>query len=78
MIAQYQESEEMKSNSLDVKLRKTEEELRQHEQEIADQQQLHKLTIKDLELNQASLELAQKECQQLKIRVCSYLKIRRK
>jgi hypothetical protein len=69
MIAQYQESEEMRSNSLGIKLKETEEELRQNEQEIADQQQLHQLTVKDLELNQASLELAQKECQQLKTRV---------
>lgn len=69
MIAQYQESEEMKSNTLDVKLRKTEEDLRQQEQEIVDQQQLLELTVKDLELNQASLELTNRECQQLKTKV---------
>lgn len=69
MISEYQESEEMRSNSLDVKLKKTEEELRQQEQEIADQQQLLELTVKDLEINQASLEIANKEIQQLKNKV---------
>ena len=40
----------MKSNSLDIQLKKTERELKQHEQEIADQQELHDLTVKELEL----------------------------
>lgn len=69
MIAQYQDSEEMKSNTLDVKLRKREEELRLQEQEIADQTQLHELTVKELELSRDSLEVTQKECGQLKTRV---------
>ena len=69
MIAKYQTSEEMCSNSLDVKLQKTEEELQQQEQEIVDQQQLHQLTVKDLEITRASLDVSQKECQQLKTRV---------
>ena len=69
MIAQYQDSEEMKSNTLDVKLRKREEELRLQEQEIADQTQLHELTVKELELARDTLEVTQKECGQLKKRV---------
>ena len=72
MIAQYQSSEEMKSNTLDVQLRKKEAELLQQEQEISDQQQLHELTIKELELARESLELSQKECQQLKARVSTW------
>ena len=78
MIAEYQTSEEMRSNSLDVKLRKTEEELRQQEQEIVDQQQLHELTVKDLDITRASLEISQKECQQLKTRVSTCMCWRKK
>lgn len=59
----------MRSNTLDVQLRKKEEELQHHEQEIADQQQLHALTVKELEITKASLDLAQQECQQLKAKV---------
>ena len=77
MIAQYQDSEEMKSNTLDVKLRKREEELRLQEQEIADQTQLHELTVKELELSRDSLEVTQKECGQLKTRVRNQLTNRR-
>ena len=59
----------MRSNTLGVKLKKTEKELKQHEQEIADQQQLHDLTVKELELVKVSHTIAQEECQQLKTRV---------
>ncbi len=59
----------MRSNSLDVQLKKTEKELKQNEQEIADQLQLHELTVKELELVKAAHKIAQEECQQLKIRV---------
>lgn len=59
----------MRSNSLDVQLRKKKEELQNQEQEIADQQQLHTLTVKELEISKASLELAQRECLQLKTKV---------
>ena len=64
-----QESEEMRSNSLDVKLRETEKELKAHEQEIADQQELHTLTVKELELAKAAHSIAVTECQQLKTKV---------
>eukprot|EP00731_Ephydatia_muelleri_P021322 Em0013g1049a len=69
MIKQYQESEEMRSNSLGVKLRKTEDELRQQEQEIADQHQLHQLTLKELELIKSAHQITQQECQQLKTKM---------
>jgi hypothetical protein len=69
MITQYQESEEMRSNSLDVKLRETEKELKAHEQEIADQQELHTLTVKELELAKAAHSIAVTECQQLKTKM---------
>ena len=59
----------MRSNSLDVKLRKTEKELKAHEQEIADQQELHTLTVKELELVKAAHTIAVTECQQLKTKV---------
>ena len=59
----------MRSNSLGVQLKKTEKELKQHEQEIVDQQQLHELTVKELELVKAAHMISQEECQQLKNRV---------
>lgn len=49
MIKKYQESEEMKSNSLDNKLRAKEVELKRHEQEIADQDEVHKMKMQELE-----------------------------
>lgn len=49
MIKQYQESEEMKSNSLDSKLKAKEVELKRHEQEIADQDEVHKMKVQELE-----------------------------
>ena len=59
----------MRSNSLDVQLKKTEKELKAHEQEIADQQELHELTVKELELVKAAHTIAMDECQQLKSKV---------
>ena len=59
----------MRSNSLDIQLKKTEKELKQNEQEIADQQQLHDLTVKELELAKAAHKIAQEECQQHKNKV---------
>lgn len=69
MIKQYQESEEMRSNSLVMKLKKAEDEMKQQEQEIADQQQLHQLTVKELELIKSAHQITQQECQQLKAKV---------
>ena len=59
----------MRSNSLDIQLKKREKELRQNEQEIADQQTLHDLTVKELELAKAAHKISQEECQQHKSRV---------
>ena len=59
----------MRSNSLDIKLRKTEKELKQHEQEIADQLELHELTVKELDLTKTSLKIAQEEIKQYKQKV---------
>ena len=59
----------MKSNTLGVKLEKTEKELKQHEEEIADQQELHELTLKELELVKSAHQISQNECQQLKAKV---------
>lgn len=59
----------MRSNSLDIKLKKTEKELKQHEQEIADQLELHELTVKELDLTKASLTIAQEEIKQHKQKV---------
>ena len=69
MIHQYQESEEMQSNSLGLKLQKTQKELKAHEQEIADQQELHELTVKELDLTKASYKIAQQEVAQYKSKV---------
>ena len=59
----------MRSNSLGMKLKKTEDELKQQEQEIADQHQLHQLTLKELELIKSAHQITQQECQQLRARV---------
>ena len=59
----------MRSNSLDIKLKKTEKELKQHEQEIADQLELHELTVKELELTKTSHKIAQEEIKQHKQKV---------
>ena len=53
----------MRSNSLDIKLKKAEEELKQHEQEIVDQHELHELTVKELELTKTSHKIALEEIQ---------------
>ena len=59
----------MRSNSLDVKLKKTEKELKAQEQEIADQQELHQLTVKELELTKTAHTITLDECKQLKNKV---------
>lgn len=59
----------MKSNSLDIKLKKMEKELQQQEQEIADQQELHELTVKELELTKAAHKISQEEVQHHKQKV---------
>uniref|UniRef100_A0AAY4DEN8 Coiled-coil domain-containing protein 186 n=1 Tax=Denticeps clupeoides TaxID=299321 RepID=A0AAY4DEN8_9TELE len=49
MIRTYQESEEIKSNELDAKLRETKGELEKHKQEHTDQLEMHQAKIKELE-----------------------------
>uniref|UniRef100_A0A673XE86 Coiled-coil domain containing 186 n=1 Tax=Salmo trutta TaxID=8032 RepID=A0A673XE86_SALTR len=49
MIRTYQESEEIKSNELDAKLRETKGELEKHKQEQTDQLEMHRSKNKELE-----------------------------
>ncbi|XP_078135028.1 coiled-coil domain-containing protein 186 isoform X2 [Sander vitreus] len=49
MIRTYQESEELKSNELDAKLRKTKVELEKHKQEQTDQLEVHRVKAKELD-----------------------------
>ncbi|KAM6964724.1 coiled-coil domain-containing protein 186 isoform 1-T1 [Tautogolabrus adspersus] len=49
MIRTYQESEELKSNELDAKLRETKGELEKHKQEQTDQLELHRVKAKELD-----------------------------
>ncbi|XP_029644777.1 coiled-coil domain-containing protein 186 isoform X2 [Octopus sinensis] len=50
IIRTYQESEEIKSNSLDNQLKAKQVELKCHEQERSDHQQIHQTVLKELEL----------------------------
>lgn len=50
IIRTYQESEEIKSNSLDNQLKAKQNELKCHEQERNDHQQIHQTVLKELEL----------------------------
>ncbi|XP_028989566.1 coiled-coil domain-containing protein 186 isoform X2 [Betta splendens] len=49
MIRTYQESEELKSNELDAKLRQTKGELEKHKQEQTDQLEVHRVKAKELD-----------------------------
>ncbi|KAL6094996.1 ccdc186 [Pungitius sinensis] len=49
MIRTYQESEELKSNELDAKLRETKVELEKHKQEQTDQLEVHRVKAKELD-----------------------------
>uniref|UniRef100_A0AAQ5YDL6 Uncharacterized protein n=1 Tax=Amphiprion ocellaris TaxID=80972 RepID=A0AAQ5YDL6_AMPOC len=49
MIRTYQESEELKSNELDAKLRETKGELEKHKQEQTDQLEVHRVKAKELD-----------------------------
>uniref|UniRef100_A0A8C6TBQ9 Si:ch211-225b10.4 n=1 Tax=Neogobius melanostomus TaxID=47308 RepID=A0A8C6TBQ9_9GOBI len=49
IIRTYQESEEIRSNELDAKLRETTGELEKHKQEQTDQLEVHKVKAKELE-----------------------------
>ncbi|XP_031568951.1 coiled-coil domain-containing protein 186-like [Actinia tenebrosa] len=48
LIKKYQESEEMKSSSLDQKLKEKEDELKKNEQEIADQDEIYRVKVQEL------------------------------
>ncbi|XP_034049719.1 coiled-coil domain-containing protein 186-like isoform X2 [Thalassophryne amazonica] len=49
IIRTYQESEELRSNELDAKLRETKGELEKHKQEQTDQLEVHRVKAKELE-----------------------------
>ncbi|KAM4623810.1 coiled-coil domain-containing protein 186 [Polymixia lowei] len=49
MIRTYQESEEIKSNELDAKLKETKGELEKHKQEQTDQLEVHRVKAKELD-----------------------------
>ncbi|XP_049915818.1 coiled-coil domain-containing protein 186 isoform X2 [Epinephelus moara] len=49
IIRTYQESEELKSNELDAKLRETKGELEKHKQEQTDQLEVHRVKAKELD-----------------------------
>ncbi|PWA21625.1 hypothetical protein CCH79_00003034 [Gambusia affinis] len=49
MIRTYQESEELRSNELDAKLKETKGELEKHKQEQTDQLEMHRVKAKELE-----------------------------
>ncbi|XP_023197318.1 coiled-coil domain-containing protein 186 isoform X2 [Xiphophorus maculatus] len=49
MIRTYQESEELRSNELDAKLKETKGELEKHKQEQTDQLEMHRAKAKELE-----------------------------
>ncbi|XP_028332472.1 coiled-coil domain-containing protein 186 isoform X2 [Gouania willdenowi] len=49
MIRTYQESEELRSNELDAKLRQTKVELEKHKQEQTDQLEVHRVKAKELD-----------------------------
>ena len=57
MIKTYQESEEIKSNELDAKLRVTKGELEKQMQEKSDQLEMHHAKIKELEVSVRGLSL---------------------
>lgn len=71
MIKQYQESEEMRSNSLDSKLKAKEVELKRHEQEIADQDEVHKMKVQELEQYKDQYRKSQEEVKALKAKISS-------
>lgn len=71
MIKQYQESEEMRSNSLDSKLKAKEVELKRHEQEIADQDEVHKMKVLELEQYKEQCKKSQDEAKILKAKISS-------
>ncbi|XP_065883661.1 coiled-coil domain-containing protein 186-like isoform X2 [Dysidea avara] len=69
MIVAYQDSEEKKSSTLDVKLKETERELKQHEKEIADQMELYEVNKRELDATKSMLEEYLQENRVLKDKV---------
>ncbi|XP_071828634.1 coiled-coil domain-containing protein 186-like isoform X3 [Apostichopus japonicus] len=69
MIRQYQESEEVKSNSLGIQLKKTEEELQIQQQETTDQLEVHNAKLKELNRLKQAHNDATAELESLRVRV---------
>lgn len=69
MIRTYQESEEIKSNELDAKLRETKGELEKHKQEQTDQLEMHQTKIKELEELKKSFKEAMDELTTLRTKL---------
>eukprot|EP00118_Oscarella_pearsei_P000508 m.5131 g.5131 ORF g.5131 m.5131 type:complete len:789 (+) comp12169_c0_seq2:90-2456(+) len=69
MIRQYQESEEMKSASLDTELKKKLRELKQQEQELVDQQEVFRIKTKELDTLKRNHKAALSELEELRVKV---------
>ncbi|KAK2820417.1 hypothetical protein Q5P01_023376 [Channa striata] len=69
MIRTYQESEELKSNELDAKLRETKGELEKHKQEQTDQLEVHRVKAKELEDLKRSFKEAMDELNTLRTKL---------
>uniref|UniRef100_A0A3Q3CJF4 Si:ch211-225b10.4 n=1 Tax=Haplochromis burtoni TaxID=8153 RepID=A0A3Q3CJF4_HAPBU len=69
MIRTYQESEELRSNELDAKLRETKGELEKHKQEQTDQLELHRVKAKELEDLKRSYKEAMDELDTLRTKL---------
>ena len=59
----------MRSNSLDSKLKAKEVELKRHEQEIADQDEVHKMKVLELEQYKEQCKKSQDETKILKAKI---------
>ncbi|XP_067344313.1 coiled-coil domain-containing protein 186 isoform X2 [Channa argus] len=69
MIRTYQESEELKSNELDAKLRETKGELEKHKQEQTDQLEVHRVKAKELDDLKRSYKEAMDELNTLRTKL---------
>uniref|UniRef100_A0A3P8PV49 Uncharacterized protein n=1 Tax=Astatotilapia calliptera TaxID=8154 RepID=A0A3P8PV49_ASTCA len=69
MIRTYQESEELRSNELDAKLKETKGELEKHKQEQTDQLELHRVKAKELEDLKRSYKEAMDELDTLRTKL---------
>ncbi|XP_029953600.1 coiled-coil domain-containing protein 186 isoform X2 [Salarias fasciatus] len=69
MIRTYQESEELRSNELDAKLRETKGELEKHKQEQTDQLEVHRVKAKELDDLKRSYKEAMDELDTLRTKL---------